>query len=246
MTEHRTQAFTLPELLVVVAITGILAALLVPAVRHAHEEGLSAACRSNLRELGRLAIAYADAHNGHFPWGRRSLSGYRENCWDFRIPSGGGPAEPGELWEGVRAPRVQQCPSFLGGPSNAQGDPYTGYNYNCSYVGKVEGDSGKRTVPTRLSAIRRPGETALFGDGEFAGGANKFMRAPVRDKAFDGSGSSVRDAGTQGFRHRGRTNVVFCDGHVESFSKPYTRSGAGNTAPGCGFLSPDNSLYGGE
>lgn len=234
------------ELLVVVAIVGLLAALAIPVVSRAHEEGRTAECRSNLRELARLAIAYADAHNGRFPWARRSLSGYSENCWDFRIPRGGGPAEPGELWDGVSAPRVMQCPSFLGGPSNSRGDPYTGYNYNCSYVGKVEGDSGNRGAPTRLSSIRKPGETALFGDGQFAGGANKFMRSPVRDKAFDGSGSSLREAGTQGFRHRGRTNVVFCDGHVETFSQPYTRSGPGNTAPGCGFISRDNSLYGGD
>ena len=51
-------------------------------------------------------------------------------------------------------------------------------------------------------------------------------------------------AGTQGFRHRGKTNVAFCDGHVESLRKPYTADGSpGNTAPGCGFLSPDNRLY---
>ena len=97
--------------------------------------------------------------------------------------------------------------------------------------------------PALLSQIEDPARTALFGDGQYAGGANKFMRAPVRDRAFDGSGTSLREAGTQGFRHRGRTNVAFCDGHVESLDTPYRKGGEGFVSPGCGFLSPDNSLY---
>ena len=138
---------------------------------------------------------------------------------------------------------VLQCPSFVGGAANWQGDPFTGYNYNCSYVGKVEGDPGARAAPALLSQVEDPARTALFGDGQYAGGANKFMRAPVREKAFDGSGTGVREAGTQGFRHRGRTNVAFCDGHVETLAKPYRRGDEGFVSAGCGFLSPDNSLY---
>jgi prepilin-type processing-associated H-X9-DG protein len=70
------------------------------------------------------------------------------------------------------------------------------------------------------------------------------MRAPwpnPGDAAFFG-----RSAGTQGYRHLGRTNVVFCDGHAESIRQCYTDTDpaeAANIAPGTGFLSPDNSLY---
>ena len=69
------------------------------------------------------------------------------------------------------------------------------------------------------------------------------MRAPFPspgDQSFSG-----RWAGTQGFRHRGQTNVAFCDGHAESRRERFTANadGADNVAAGTGFLSVDNSLY---
>jgi prepilin-type processing-associated H-X9-DG protein len=136
--------------------------------------------------------------------------------------------------------RVQQCPTFQGG-ANWLTDPFTGYNYNTSFIGHGEGES--IPTPAKNSAVKHPVKTALFGDGEYASGGNKFMRAPwpnPGDESFSG-----RWAGTQGFRHSKRSNTVFCDGHAESLGKRYTanQSGDAQVAPGTGFLSPDNSLY---
>ncbi len=240
----RTRAFTLVELLAVIALVGVLAALLVPALEQGREAARAAACATNLRQLAAAALSYAADHGGEFPWGMRSEGG-ETTCWDFTVGAGG-KARPGLIWDRIpecAGGRVLQCPSFVGGNANWRGDPYTGYNYNCSYVGKVEGDPGGRAGPALQSQIEVPARTALFGDGQYAGGADKFMRAPERDAAHDGSGSGVRSAGTQGFRHRGRTNVAFADGHVESLATPYRRGAEGFVSDGCGFLSPDNSLY---
>lgn len=238
------RAFTLVELLAVIALVGVLAALLVPALDQGREAARAAACATNLRQLAAAALSYAADHGGEFPWGMR-IEGGETACWDF-ITGAGGKARPGLIWERIpecASGRVLQCPSFVGGNANWRGDPYTGYNYNCSYVGKVEGDPGDRAGPALQSQIEVPARTALFGDGQYARGANKFMRAPERDAAHDGSGNGIRSAGTQGFRHRGRTNVAFADGHVESLATPYRRGSEGFVSDGCGFLSPDNSLY---
>ena len=90
----------------------------------------------------------------------------------------------------------------------------------------------------------RPGECALFGDGEYISGANKFMRAPWPsrgDAAFFG-----RAAGTQGYRHLKKTNVSYCDGSARPTKDIYKETDpaeVNNIAPGTGFLSPDNSAY---
>jgi prepilin-type processing-associated H-X9-DG protein len=91
--------------------------------------------------------------------------------------------------------------------------------------------------------VRHSAKTALFGDGQYSGGADKFMRAPFPnpgDANFTG-----RYSGTQGFRHDRRSNVTFADGHVESLSACYTNNsdGAANVTDGTGFLSVDNSMY---
>ncbi len=62
----RTQlngAFTLLELLVVVAVIGILAALLLPALSKGKDRALAIACRNNLKQQQVAWHLYADDHN---------------------------------------------------------------------------------------------------------------------------------------------------------------------------------------
>jgi prepilin-type N-terminal cleavage/methylation domain-containing protein len=61
--------FTLVEMLVVIAIIAILAALLLPSLSAAKDRGKRAACISNMRQLGIAIQNYAEDHEDRAPYG---------------------------------------------------------------------------------------------------------------------------------------------------------------------------------
>ena len=249
------KAFTLIELLVVVTIMALLVSILLPALNKAKESARTILCLSKQRQLSIAAINYSMANDDYYP-----ITGYEkidENMrisysWDFinivyfNNSISNTKTEPGLLWKYCDTPNeVQQCPSYRGA-SNWLNDPSTGFNYNASYIGGMGSVTGI-IKSAKTSQVKHPSQTVIFGDGQYDGGANKFMRAPVwdtsdpslKDPYFSNSG---RAAGTQGFRHGGKSNAAFCDGHVESMKKLYTADYEG-LAENTGFLSPDNSIY---
>ncbi len=62
------RAFTIVELLVVIAVIGLLMALILPAVQQAREAARRTQCRSNLHQMGIATHNYHDAHQ-FFPFG---------------------------------------------------------------------------------------------------------------------------------------------------------------------------------
>jgi len=247
------------ELLVVITVITLLLALLLPSVNRARQQAQSVYCLNNLRQMALAAHTYSFSYQDHYPlaYYTAKKNGIRYYySWDFTTYKDWSttPATevviPGLLWQGDTIEKIHQCPSFKGA-HNWLADPYTGYNYNTSYIGINETVSPVDSAYT--SEVQSPSETALFGDGQYSGGANKFMRAPLanpRDASFSDPG---RAAGTQGYRHLGKTNVAFCDGHAESWQDLFTHMDPlgqqeldlyNNThQEKIGFLSPDNRIY---
>jgi prepilin-type N-terminal cleavage/methylation domain-containing protein len=61
------RAFTLIELMIVIAIIAILAAILIPNFLHARAESLTSACESNEQQIATALEEYAVDHNGAYP-----------------------------------------------------------------------------------------------------------------------------------------------------------------------------------
>ncbi len=254
------RAFTLIEVMVSVSILALLVSILLPALGNARRGARAALCMSNLHQMAVAAQTYTYSNQERYPIAQYLVR--KDNLsihykWDFATITNKTTkkysTQPGLLWGRTGADQIQQCPEFEGA-ANAPGsatsstgqptEKYTGYNYNTSYIGHGQGEF--REAPAKVSEVIRPVECALFGDGEYVSGANKFMRAPWHDPDNGGDDFDGRSAGTQGYRHRGKTNVSFCDGHAVSWSERHTETYAGeqrNIAPGTGFLSKNNRYY---
>lgn len=218
----RGGGFTLIELLVVIAIVAILASLVFPALGRGKNRAYKVKCTSGLRQLALAASMYWDDHDGR---AFQYRSGARENgdtYWFGWIERGAEGQRRFELEEGALHPYLQGkgveiCPSFNYSDRKlklkATGASY-GYGYNFHL-----GDSSKKVVDTRQ--LRQPAATALFSD---AAQVNTFQAPaspsnPMLEEFYYINAVEP----TVHFRHSGRAETAFCDGHVESASmKPGT------------------------
>jgi len=112
--------FTLIELLVVVAIIAVLVALLLPALSQAREQARRVICGSQLNELGKGELMYANDWNGwptprwHSQFDPPSHLGVE--VYDYGLIYGGPMWAPlGKLYEGnyLRTVDVYWCPSMV-------------------------------------------------------------------------------------------------------------------------------------
>jgi len=81
---HRSTdpAFTLMEMLMVITVIAILAAVLIPAISSSREQAHIAYCANNLGQIGKALMEYVNDNKDRFPPVSRTSS---ESAWDIEL-----------------------------------------------------------------------------------------------------------------------------------------------------------------
>jgi len=220
--------FTLLELLVVIAVIAILAAVLLPVISRAKQKAHKATCISNLHQLGAALQSFV-ADNSAYPSSLGPTNMGHSGWWAIQLQNEvSGKSKPINQFvtEGV-----WRCPSALRvipwPPINGK-EPFCSYGYNAYGVevgGKASNalglDNLKLNVPiSKLLGsppVAEPGVAVpadMMAIGDSIDGMLLFRRWLMEFGKYPGW--DRRQFGRASDRHQGRVNVLFCDGHVES------------------------------
>src|SRR5579864_1785115 len=113
------RAFTLIELMVVIAIIAILAAMLMPALSRAKTKAQQTACLNNLKQLQTGWMLYVDDHENTMPLNDNRNTSFSHNTsttnsWvagDATLSADLGYLKAGTIYSYVGSPFVYHCPS---------------------------------------------------------------------------------------------------------------------------------------
>jgi prepilin-type N-terminal cleavage/methylation domain-containing protein len=223
----RRKAFTLVELLVVIAVIALLLAIFIPALGRARELGQRAVCLSNLRQLTLAWLQYAEDNGGKLVLGSSSLSPEHVGwiSYAFHRPESRSALwedpRKGLLWPYLRNIDIYRCPrgrrghastyGIVGGANgsdlNAGGTNAESYQARMRMVG-LPNQVGKTVLRLmRLSDIISPGasERAVFTDtGQ---GDNGFLLSYFEPEWHGSSPPPIH--------HAGGVTLSFVDAHAE-------------------------------
>ena len=227
--------FTLVELLMVLAVIGILAALLLPALGRGKSRAQSAACANNLRQLGIAFQLYLHDNADTFPTSspHSGLGAQPEDWvwWQLETDASGTVTmrdpQRGSVIQsiGQYQPRLMRCPADRNAETREvlwKSNPGT-EQYFYSYSLNAHSDSGMASFISRDRSL-----IILNKHSTIRNPSAKIMLAEEKGSIDDGPGSAVIDDGRwlpPGYpltsRHSKRANVTMADGHVEAVPFDY-------------------------
>jgi prepilin-type N-terminal cleavage/methylation domain-containing protein/prepilin-type processing-associated H-X9-DG protein len=234
-------AFTLVELLVVISIIAILAALLLPSLSRAKVQANSAACKNHLHQMGLAMHMYVTDCDKYPPfndwtppvrWHDATLELGYKTWWWYQLLD---PYYARGWWTN----RSYHCPGYknaIGNLGDAEAFPVGSYGYNWvgginSYVhetyagyglgglanGSWDLDIPRSAVPQ--SRVLAPSEMFAIADSRLAPWVS-WQGAAIID-----IGAGMRaNQGSPGLslnppRHGRNYNVLSCDGHVDAIRR---------------------------
>ena len=245
------------ELLVVISIIGILAALLLPVLSQAKAHAQSATCKNHLHQMGLSLQMYVDEHQSKYPYYR----GLPDHAYDAAIG-----ADNTGFWWAKMLPYYSlkwtdpayHCPGYKGeikgstAVKHGWSHPLGSYAYNAHGVKAgdwIATNSLSLGLGGRISYSSRPGRTfGVASEGQIAVPSEMFAIGESRWKAQGSQGEDGgRDDMTCGLiygsgwanrgvwaldpaRHGKKYNQLFCDGHIAAMS-PWVIFNPTNTAP---------------
>ncbi len=224
-------AFTLIELLIVIAIIAILAAMLLPALNRARESGYKSNCIGNIRQVMFGQISYADDHRQHMVF-----TVYRDDCspkyepWMYLLSTNAElthNTSKKKVFAGYMSAEVLRCPKMPGKKSDyyfydvygfprpegdttyyEQRDELGNYQYNAEYHGGNRNDQFYLTV-----RMKKPSVTPLCADTQCAGTSANAGKGIWQWYLAEGDPTDQASVATI---HNNEANLGMADGHVES------------------------------
>src|SRR5262245_36564829 len=198
---HRSFAFTLVELLVVIGVAAVLIGLLLPALAKARDAAMRVTCSSHLRQWTAATLTYAHQENGWLP--RRGQGQQptmmidRSSDWFNALPPLMRLRAYVELVNENHMPRpgdgsIWMCPAALD----------AGQKYFFAYAMNMRMSTWLSPTPDKIGRIGSWSTVVFMTDGPGA-----FCSVLPAAAAY----SPVA-------RHRGRVNISFLDGHVALFT----------------------------
>jgi prepilin-type N-terminal cleavage/methylation domain-containing protein/prepilin-type processing-associated H-X9-DG protein len=216
-------AFTLIEILVVIAIIAILAAILFPVFARARENARRTSCASNLKQIGLGLLQYTQDFDEKMPFSFFGAAG-DSDATNYKWMDA--------IFPYVRSEQLFDCPSDALSPNYQfrSGQNFGSYAQNGAY-----GAAGDNQTPPRsstsylvsLAQIAQPAQTVWATDsnnsadlskGGSSGGSYGFFWANAASNPGINAapGSGYRQLQQIAERHLETTNVLYCDGHVKS------------------------------
>lgn len=205
--QHRRRitrkAFTLVEILVVIAIIAVLAGLLFGAMTRVRENARKTNCLSNLKQLEMAVSIYMQPYDETMPLAFADF----EPANNVFEPGIGEKGWAQSLQPYIQNTQVFGCPNDSSGITSDPATSFTDYAYN-----RALGYISDSIMPRTLADITSPELTILFCEAN-PGNASSSQPASLNKNGLLTGGAALTNSKLA--RHLGGSNFVFCDGHAK-------------------------------